>query len=191
MEPMCCTARVEGDRAEVWAGVQDPLNGRVTASKALGIPQANVQYHNLLLGGGFGRKLPGLQDFIDMGARIAKAMSPAPVKMIWSRENDIQLADAPEIRVEFIRSDARLGGMGEPCVPPVAAAVANAIFAATGIRVRDLPVKNHDLSRAQCPLLGRTRPSLSARTSRGPFIVIEQAAESRTLTNGSLEFDTP
>jgi hypothetical protein len=64
------------------------------------------------------------------------------------RENDIQLADAPEIRVEFIRSDARLGGMGEPCVPPVAAAVANAIFAATGIRVRDLPVKNHDLSRA-------------------------------------------
>ena len=360
MEPMSCTARVESDRAEVWAGVQDPLNGRATAAKALGISQANVQYHNLLLGGGFGRKLPGLHDFVDMGARIAKAMSPAPVKMIWSRENDIQhdyyrpaamarfagaldatgapiavrsryagggdgestflayaipaksatsgdaahpirtgpwrsvlnsqhgffkesfvdelahaakkdpyrfrrdllsdqprfraaldkavemagwgsslperegrgialcesfgtivaqvahvavspegrlrvktvycavdcgdvvntdsaaaqaeggvvfglsaalvgeitidhgrvvqrnfrdyqmirLADAPEIRVEFIRSGARLGGMGEPCVPPVAAAVANAIFAATGIRVRDLPIKNHDLSRA-------------------------------------------
>ena len=360
MEPMCCTAKVEGDRAEVWAGVQDPLNARATAAKALGIPQANVRYHNLLLGGGFGRKLPGLHDFIDMGARIAKAMSPAPVKMIWSRENDIQhdyyrpaamarfagaldangapiavrsryagggdgestflayaipaksaasgdaahpirtgpwrsvlnsqhgffkesfvdelahaakkdpyrfrrdllsdrprfraaldkaaemaswgsslperegrgialcesfgtivaqvahvavspegrlrvkavycavdcgdvvntdtaaaqaeggivfglsaalvgeitidrgrvvqrnfrdyqmirLADAPDIRVAFIRSDVRLGGMGEPCVPPVAAAVANAIFAATGIRVRDLPLKNRDLSRA-------------------------------------------
>jgi isoquinoline 1-oxidoreductase subunit beta len=359
MEPMCCTARVEGNRAEVWAGVQDPLNARATAAKALGFAPDDVQFTNLLLGGGFGRRLPGYLDFIDLGARIAKAMSPTPVKMVWTRENDIQhdyyrpaamarfagaldaggapisvrsrhagggdgesvflpyairdkratsgdaahpvrtgpwrsvlnsqhgffkesfidelahaakkdpyrfrrdllgdqprfraaldkaaemadwtarlpdgegrgialtecfgtiaaevahvavssdgklrvrsvfaavdcgdvvntdsaaaqaeggiifglsaallseitiaqgrvvqrnfndypmihLADAPEIRVEFIRSTARLGGLGEPCVPPVAAAVANAIFAATGIRVRELPFKNHTLSR--------------------------------------------
>ena len=363
MEPMCCTARVQGDRAEVWAGVQDPLNGRATAAKALGIPQRNVQYTNLLLGGGFGRRLPGFHDFVDMGARIAKAMSPVPVKMIWSRENDIQhdfyrpaamsrfagaldpsgrpiaarskyagggdgestfmpyaiadkraaaadaahpirtgpwrsvlnsqhgffkesfvdelahaakkdpfafrrdlladqprfravlekaaamsgwgaplperegrgialcesfgtivaevahvavspegrvrvrtvcaavdcgdvvnpdsaaaqaeggiifglsaalvgeitvdkgrvvqrnfrdhqmirLADAPEIRVEFVRSNARVGGLGEPCVPPIAAAVTNAIFAATGVRVRDLPIKNAKLAVLDAP----------------------------------------
>jgi isoquinoline 1-oxidoreductase beta subunit len=56
------------------------------------------------------------------------------------------LADAPAVKVEFVRSDAHIGGLGEPAVPPVAAAVTNAIFAATGIRVRDLPIKNASLS---------------------------------------------
>ena len=90
MEPMACTVRVTGDRAEVWAGTQDPLNSRSTAAKALGISAEAVQYTNLALGGGFGRKLPGYHDFVDMTARIAKVMSPAPVKLIWSRETDMQ-----------------------------------------------------------------------------------------------------
>jgi isoquinoline 1-oxidoreductase beta subunit len=90
MEPMACTARVIGDRAEVWAGTQDPLNARKTAADALGFSAEQVQYTNLALGGGFGRKLPGYLDFVGMSARIAQAMSPAPVKMIWSRETDMQ-----------------------------------------------------------------------------------------------------
>ena len=90
MEPMVCTAKVDGDRAEVWTGVQDPLNARKTAAKALGIDTANVRLTNFALGGGFGRRLPFTFDYVDLAARVAKAMSPAPVKTIWTRENDIQ-----------------------------------------------------------------------------------------------------
>jgi len=359
MEPMVCTARVESDRAEIWAGVQDPLNARSAAAKALGMDVERVKLTNLPLGGGFGRRLPFTYDYVELGARIGKAMSPVPVKLVWSRENDIQhdyyrpagmarfagaldqngmpvaarchyagggdgesvfmpyaiadkradsrdashpirtgawrsvlnsqhgffkesfidelahaagkdpflfrrdlmsdqprfraalekaaamanwstplpagegrgiaitesfgtivaevahvtvspegglrirnvfaavdcgdvvnidtakaqveggiifglsaallseitiaqgrvveknfrdyrmihIADAPQIEVDFIRSDAKLGGLGEPAVPPIAPAVTNAIFAATGVRVRELPIKNHPLAR--------------------------------------------
>lgn len=59
----------------------------------------------------------------------------------------IHLADAPDIHVEFIPSDGPMGGLGEPGVPPIAPAVTNAIVAATGSRVRDLPIKNTSLRR--------------------------------------------
>ena len=90
MEPMVCTAKVEGNRAEVWTGVQDPLNARSVAAKALGIDAANVRLTNFTLGGGFGRRLPFTFDYVDLAVRVAKAMSPAPVKTIWTRENDLQ-----------------------------------------------------------------------------------------------------
>jgi isoquinoline 1-oxidoreductase beta subunit len=90
MSPMVCTAKVEGDRAEVWTGVQDPLNARSVAAKTLGLPAANVHVTNFLLGGGFGRGLPFNFDYVDLGVRVAKAMSPTAVKTIWTRENDIQ-----------------------------------------------------------------------------------------------------
>jgi isoquinoline 1-oxidoreductase beta subunit len=90
MEPLACTARVMADRAEVWAGVQDPLNARATAADALGLRVEQVRFTNLPMGGSFGRRTPFCLDYIESGVRIAKAMSPAPVKVVWSRENDIQ-----------------------------------------------------------------------------------------------------
>ncbi len=58
----------------------------------------------------------------------------------------VRLADCPQIEVHLMRTDYPLGGAGEPGVPPLAPALANAIFAATGMRIRELPVKNHTLT---------------------------------------------
>jgi isoquinoline 1-oxidoreductase beta subunit len=57
----------------------------------------------------------------------------------------LKLADAPAIEVQIIESGARVGGAGEPGTPPTAAALANAVFAATGQRIRSLPLRKHDL----------------------------------------------
>ena len=68
--------------------------------------------------------------------------------VVQSNFNDyemLRLADCPEIEIHLRESDGPVGGAGEPGVPPVAPAVANAVFAATGVRVRDLPFRNHSL----------------------------------------------
>ncbi|MEQ8954525.1 MAG: xanthine dehydrogenase family protein molybdopterin-binding subunit, partial [Gammaproteobacteria bacterium] len=60
----------------------------------------------------------------------------------------VRMATAPEIDVRIVESGEALGGLGEPATPPIAAAVTNAIYILTGQRVRELPIKNHDLTRA-------------------------------------------
>jgi isoquinoline 1-oxidoreductase beta subunit len=90
MEPMNATARVADGRCEVWTGVQDPLNARKVAAAAAGLDPEKVVVHNQQLGGGFGRRLPGAFDYVDQAVRVAKELSPAPVKLIWSREEDLQ-----------------------------------------------------------------------------------------------------
>jgi len=61
--------------------------------------------------------------------------------------NSVRMAQTPEIQVHFVESGEAIGGLGEPSTPPIAAAVANAAYILTGQRIRELPFKNHDLTR--------------------------------------------
>jgi len=87
MEPMNCTASVSGDHCELWTGVQILQTTQMAVAQALGIPPANVRLNNVYLGGGFGRR--GEVDYAVQAALAAKAAG-RPVKLIWTREEDIQ-----------------------------------------------------------------------------------------------------
>jgi isoquinoline 1-oxidoreductase subunit beta len=86
MEPMNCTVHWRQDLCEIWVGTQAP--DRMLAMLAnLGLKPAQIKLHNQLIGGGFGRRLE--VDGIVVAVRIARRVD-APVKVIWSREEDIQ-----------------------------------------------------------------------------------------------------
>ncbi|HEX4642773.1 MAG TPA: xanthine dehydrogenase family protein molybdopterin-binding subunit, partial [Candidatus Acidoferrales bacterium] len=87
MEPMNCTAHVRGDRCDVWAPTQAQTGSQVAAAKITGLDTGAVFVHTTFLGGGFGRRFES--DFIGEAVEISKAMS-APVKVTWSREDDVQ-----------------------------------------------------------------------------------------------------
>ncbi|WP_343732290.1 molybdopterin cofactor-binding domain-containing protein [Duganella sp.] len=87
MEPMNCTVHVQPDRCDVWTGTQVITRARSVAAKVTGLPEEKVTVHNFLLGGGFGRRLE--IDGVEMAVRIAREVRH-PVKVIWSREEDIQ-----------------------------------------------------------------------------------------------------
>lgn len=88
MEPMNATALVTVDGAEIWAPTQGPTGTQGFAAEVLGIAADKVKVNTTLLGGGFGRKAEA--DFIIDAASLAKAVPGHPVKVIWSREDDVR-----------------------------------------------------------------------------------------------------
>ncbi|MDR3530249.1 MAG: molybdopterin-dependent oxidoreductase [Rhodopila sp.] len=101
MESPVATARVTGDKAEVWAPVQSAGGTREDVAKTLGIPIENVTINVTLLGGGFGRK--SKCDFALEAVLISKAIG-APVKVQWTREDDIRHDFAHTVSVERIEA---------------------------------------------------------------------------------------
>jgi len=87
MEPMNCTVHVRKDGCEVWVGNQVLGRAQVAAAKTAGLPLDKVVVHNHLIGGGFGRRLE--IDGVVRAVEIAKHVD-GPVKVVWTREEDIQ-----------------------------------------------------------------------------------------------------
>ena len=88
MEPPAAAARIVGGKCEVWSSVQSPQAARDLVAKRLGLDPSNVTVNVTLLGGGFGRK--SKPDFCVEAAVVSKAMDGQPVKVVWTREDDLR-----------------------------------------------------------------------------------------------------
>jgi len=87
MEPMAAIVRIDGDKAEVWTSVQNPQAARDGVAKRLGLKPENVTVQCGLMGGGFGRKAK--PDYVFEAADLSKAMDGRPVRVQWTREDDL------------------------------------------------------------------------------------------------------
>jgi isoquinoline 1-oxidoreductase subunit beta len=89
MEPLNCVVDLRADSCEIWTGTQFQTVDRANAAKVAGLPPDKVQIHTTLLGGGFGRRANPASDFVMEAVQVAKA-GKAPVKVMWTREDDIR-----------------------------------------------------------------------------------------------------
>jgi isoquinoline 1-oxidoreductase subunit beta len=109
MEPMNCTVHVRKDGCEIWVGSQVVARAQAAAAKTTGLPLDKIVVHNHLIGGGFGRRLE--IDGVIRAVKIAQHVD-GPVKVVWTREEDIQ---HDMYRPYFFdRISAALDGKGMP-----------------------------------------------------------------------------
>ena len=88
MEPPSATARIADGKAEIWTSVQSPQAAHDLVAKFLGLAPENVTVNVMLLGGDFGRK--SKPDYAVEAALVSKGIGGAPVKVVWTREDDIK-----------------------------------------------------------------------------------------------------
>jgi isoquinoline 1-oxidoreductase beta subunit len=110
MEPPSATARIVDGHCEVWAPTQAPQVTREDVAKRLGLPFEKVTVHVTLLGGGFGRK--SKPDFATEAAYLSQQMGGRPVKVVWTREDDLHHDYFHTVSVE--RLQAGLDANGKP-----------------------------------------------------------------------------
>ncbi len=115
MEPPAAAARIVNGKCEVWGCVQSPQAARDRIATRLGLPVEDVTVNVTLLGGGFGRK--SKPDFMIEAAVLSKAMGGAPVKVTWTREDDLHNSYYHTVSVEHLEAalDAKPGDdLGRP-----------------------------------------------------------------------------
>ncbi|MDB5581986.1 MAG: aldehyde dehydrogenase [Bradyrhizobium sp.] len=88
MEPLNATALYTADKCEVWTGTQNGEAAFAAVLEASGLPAEKCEVHKQILGGGFGRR--GMTDYVRQAVSIAKQMPGTPIKLLWSREEDMQ-----------------------------------------------------------------------------------------------------
>jgi isoquinoline 1-oxidoreductase beta subunit len=110
MEAPAATARIAQGKCEVWGPFQSPQAARDRVAKRLGMSAADVTVHVTLLGGGFGRK--SKPDFAIEAALLSKAMEGKPVKVTWTRDDDLHNSYLHTVSVEHL--EAAVDGQGRP-----------------------------------------------------------------------------
>lgn len=110
MEPLNAIIKVseDGQNAEVWVGSQQGPDTKLGVPAILGIPPEKVKVHLQYLGGGFGRR--STNDFVIECAHLAKAMAPRPVKLVWTREDDVQYGTFRPISLQRLKASINSQG---------------------------------------------------------------------------------
>ena len=110
MEPPVATALVQDGRCEIWTSVQNPQAALDNVATHMGLKPDQVRVNPLLIGGGFGRK--SKPDYVTEAALVARQMAGTPVKLVWTREDDLQHDYLHTVSVE--RLEAVLDSKGRP-----------------------------------------------------------------------------
>jgi isoquinoline 1-oxidoreductase beta subunit len=167
MEPPVAIANVRDGKAEIWAPVQSPGGTREDAAKTLGIPEDNVTVNVTLLGGGFGRK--SKCDFALEAALLSKTLG-APVKVQWTREDDVRhdflhTVSAERIEAGLDKNGKVIAWRHRSVAPSIASTfAANAVHEAPfelGMGLIDMPF---EIANIQCE-----NPEAAAHTRIGWF----------------------
>lgn len=88
MEPFALTAHHKDGKLNIWGGMQDPLATKMKAAEVSGLDSDAVTFHPMLIGGSFGRRLPMYMEIVEQVTQLAMQL-PYPVKLIWSREEEV------------------------------------------------------------------------------------------------------
>lgn len=88
MEPMNAAAQFKDGRLDIWVGTQSPLYVKQGAAEVTGLDMDNIHIHTLMMGGGFGRRSEN--DYVKQAVEIAMETNGRPIKLLWSRENDMR-----------------------------------------------------------------------------------------------------